>query len=56
MALVLRVVNIIIISSSSSSSSGSSAQHFAEFVVWYLPAVTNNYCIILRGRTQRRRP
>ena len=55
MALVLRVVNIIIIISSSSSSS-SSTQHFAEFVVWYLPAVTNNYCIILHGRTQRRRP
>ena len=41
MALVLQVVNIIIISSSSSS------QHLAVFAVWYLPAVTNNYCCLL---------
>ena len=38
MALVLQVVNLI---------SSSSTQHLAEFAVWYLPAVTENYYCLL---------
>ena len=37
MVLVLQVVN----------SSSSSTQHLTEFAVWYLPAVTDNYTIII---------